>query len=380
MESLLWWSVAALFYIYFGYPLCLVLLAKVCPRPVARREATPRVTVIIPAFNEARHIAATIENKLAQDYPADSLEIIVVSDESTDGTDEIVERYVDRGVKLIRQVPRQGKSSGLNLAAAEATGEILVFSDANSIYAPGAIRAMVANFSDERVGYVTGKMVYANADGSITGDGCSAYMRYENLMRDMETRLGSVVGVDGGVDAMRRSLFVRLNADQLPDFVTPLRVVEQGYRVVYEPTALLQEDALSEAGAEYRMRVRVSLRALWALWDMRALFAGRGGVLFAWQLLSHKLLRYLAFIPMLGAFLANALLAFGSAGFALLFLAQLGFYALAWHGYRAEQRKQGLSGVLGLPYYFSLLNLACAHAFLRFVKREKQVLWTPRVG
>ena len=139
------------------------------------------------------------------------------------------------GVHLIRQEPRAGKTLALNLAVGRAKGEIIVFSDANSSYSPDALRCLVENFNDPEVGYVTGKMIYTNPDGSPVGDGCTAYMKYENFLRTLETRIGSMVGVDGGIDAVRKSLYRPMNPDQLPDFVLPLRVVEQGFRVVYEP-------------------------------------------------------------------------------------------------------------------------------------------------
>src|SRR5690606_20972471 len=160
-----------------------------------------------------------------QDYPAEKLEIIIVSDESEDGTDEIVKTTAaqDPRVRLIRQVPRQGKTSGLNIAMLDATGEIIIFSDANSHYQPDAIRQLVDCFNDPNVGYVTGKMVYVNEEGNVVGDGCSAYMKYENYLRSLESQVSSVVGVDGGIDAIRKALYQPMNADQLPDFVLPLK-------------------------------------------------------------------------------------------------------------------------------------------------------------
>ena len=245
--SLVW-----LAYTYFGYPLLLKLVAR--PRAAAdrEREAVPRVTVVTAAYDEVDVIGATIANKLDSDYPADRLDVMVVSDGSTDGTDDVVRGFEPTHpgrVRLIRQEPRQGKTSGLNLAVPEARGEIVVFADANSIYEPDAIRHLVAAFDDPHVGYVTGKMIYVDEDGSVTGDGCTAYMRYENALRALETRVGSVVGVDGGIDAVRRELYRPMRADQLPDFVLPLSVVEQGYRVAYEPRAVLREEALTSSDA-----------------------------------------------------------------------------------------------------------------------------------
>ena len=232
-------SLFLIFYIYAGYPLLAIGLGAMLHRNVRKEHIEADVTILISAYNEEEGIGATIENKLGLDYPLEKLEIIVISDGSTDRTDDIVQSFADRNVRLLRQEPRAGKTSALNMAVPLAKGEIIIFSDANSLYAPDALRKLLPNFADEEVGYVTGKMIYANPDGTPIGEGCSAYMMYENALRSIETRLGSIVGVDGGIDAVRKVLYRPMNADQLPDFVQPLKVVEQGYRVVYEPEALL---------------------------------------------------------------------------------------------------------------------------------------------
>ncbi len=256
---------------------------------------------------------------------------------------------------------------------------MLVFSDANSLYDQDALRLLIRNFADPQVGYVTGKMIYVNPDGTTIGDGCSAYMRYENLLRELETGAGSVVGVDGGIDAVRKNLYRPMRADQLPDFVLPLDVVEQGYRVVYEPEAHLKEDALKGASDEYRMRVRVSLRALWALWDKRVLLNPVCYGQFTFQLFTHKVLRYLAIVFLVLVYAVNALLFRRGRFFALVFILQNLFYAAAAIGHRLERVGRS-AGVLFIPYYFVLINIAAGHALVRFLRGEKQVLWTPRKG
>jgi cellulose synthase/poly-beta-1,6-N-acetylglucosamine synthase-like glycosyltransferase len=376
---LFWLSSLLIIYIYIGYPLLLKVLPQ---RPGSIDPETPqhpKVTVLIPAFNEAAVIESTIRNKLTQNYPADALEVIVISDESEDGTDELVQKIAaeDPRVKLVRQCPRQGKTAGLNLAIPQASGEILVFSDANSHYDSNAIQELVNCFRDPEVGYATGKMVYVNEDGSLVGDGCSAYMKYENFMRALETRISSVVGVDGGIDAMRKSLYQPMNPDQLPDFVQPLKVVTQGKRVVYCESALLNEEALNSSDKEFRMRVRVSLRAYWAMSDMRHLFNPARYGLFALQLISHKLLRYLAFIPLVIAFISNALITGYSSFYVLTFLIQLGFYGAATVAALSDSSNNRW---LGLAHYFCLINLAAAKAFFKFLRGEKIVMWKPRVG
>ncbi len=376
LEIIFWCCLGLLVYVYGVYPLaCRVLAAVLDRRPLAGPQE-PAVTVLIAAFNEAAHIGDTVRNKLALDYPPEKLDLIVVSDGSDDGTDEIVQALDDPRVSLVRQEPRAGKTAALNLAAPRARGEILVFADANSLYARDALRKLVAPFADPQVGYVTGRMVYKAPDGSLSGEGCSAYMNYENSLRAWETRLGSIVGVDGGIDAVRRELHDRMGEDQLPDFVLPLSVREKGYRVVYAEGARLYEDALSEARDEFRMRVRVGLRAWHALKDKAALLnPWRFGV-FAWQLFSHKLLRYLAPLFQAGVLLVNIPLAVGSPFWRGMLILQVAFYLLALLGHWGRGRHR--SPLLVLSYYLCLVNTASAVAFFRFLQGRRQVLWTPR--
>lgn len=379
MTFLFWLSSLLIIYIYAGYPLLLRYLPKKPLNINPHSSIQPAVTILIPAFNEAKVIEGTIRNKLTQNYPAELIQIIVISDESEDETDNIVNRVAaeDSRVTLIRQTPRQGKTSGLNLAMAQAQGEIIIFSDANSHYESNAIANLVICFSDPEVGYVTGKMIYVNSDGSVIGDGCSAYMKYENHMRALETQVASVVGVDGGIDAIRKNLYQPMNADQLPDFVLPLKVVTQGKRVIYCDKALLNEDALNTSQSEFRMRVRVSLRAYWAMWDMRHLFNPSQYGIFTLQLISHKLLRYLAFIPLLLALICNGFITGDSVFYSVTFLIQILFYGAAAFVSLNDGTKNRW---LGLANYFCLINIASAMACLKFIKGEKIVLWKPRVG
>lgn len=379
LKWIFWGGLGWLIYTYIGYPLLLAVLRRVRPREVRRGGELPRVTIVTAAFNEEAHIGQTLANKLALDYPRELLQIIVVSDGSSDSTDEIVKSFAEQRVKLIRQEPRQGKTAALNKALAVAQGDIVVFADANSLYAPDGLRKLVGAFADPTVGYVTGKMVYVSAAGSLVGDGCTAYMRYENLLRELESAIGSVVGVDGGIDAVRRGLYQPMRADQLPDFVLPLSVVQQGYRVVYEAGALLQEHALSVASDEFRMRVRVSLRAFWALWDLRSLLSPFKSGLFSWQLWSHKVLRYLAFAPMAAVLISNLLLLDAGWIYQLALVGQVLIYGLALIGSMIGHFDRA-PRVLAWPNYFVLLNIASSVAFWRFINGQKQVLWKPRSG
>jgi len=381
VTTVFWLALAAGIYPYAIYPLLAYALSKLRPRPIVRSAGTPRVTVVISAYNEARHIEATVRDKLQQDYPAELLDVIVASDGSTDGTDEILRRLAAQDPRLswVRQEPRQGKTAALNKLVEQARGSIVVFSDANSIYRRDTLRRLLEPFSDPAVGYVSGKMIYVDPDGSIVGDGCSAYMRYENWLRDQESLVGSIVGVDGGVDAVRKPLYRPMRADQLPDFVLPLTVVEQGYRVVYEPRALLEEHTLTTRAAEYRMRVRVAVRALWALWDKRALLNPVRFPLFSWQLFSHKVLRYVSCVPLLVAACLNWMLLSRAGIYQVMAAGQVCFALLVVATLVAPQRLGELAPAR-YCYYFFLLNWASAVAMYKFLRGQKQVLWQPRTG
>lgn len=382
MEIVFWSCLALLAYIYFGYPILVniisIFVAKAQDRDLEDEQAHS-VTVLIAAFNEEKCIRQTIQNKLSMDYPPQLLSVVVISDSSEDRTDDIVCEISnqDSRVKLLRQSPRAGKTAALNLASRDIDSDLIVFSDANSLYDPQAVRRLTKCFNDPDVGYVTGKMVYVNEDGSLVGDGCSAYMKYENKLRELESRIGSVVGVDGGIDAIRTSLFTELNADQLPDFVQPLWVVRKGYKVKYCENALLNEEVLSETGKEFKMRVRVALRALWGIHDMRALLNPFKYGFFSIQLFSHKLLRYLACLFMAGLLISNIAIFYSSSLYQLSALGQFLFYTAALVGARFPSFS---TPVVVAPYYFCLLNISCVIALYKYLRGEKIVIWKPRAG
>ncbi|RJP72335.1 MAG: glycosyltransferase family 2 protein [Candidatus Abyssobacteria bacterium SURF_17] len=376
-ETILLLLVATVFYVYVGYPALLWMLSRLRRRPVRKAAYYPCVTIIISAHNEAAAIRQTIENKLELDYPREQMEIIVVSDGSTDGTDEIVRTLAQSGVHLIRQEPRQGKTAALNRAVTEAKGEILAFSDANSLWDKSALRELVSNFADPDVGYVSGRMEYTAPMDSHVAGGSSRYMRYENRLRELESAIGSIVGVDGGIDAVRRTLYEPMHPSLLPDLVLPLCVVEKRRRVVYEPSAILNEESLTRTDEEYRMRIRVALRAFHALWHKKALFNPFRFGFYSLQLLSHKVLRYLVgYIMVAILFCSIAIQEPWSLAFAGL--QGLG-YGLALVGLW-QNRSNRVQRGFRYPFYFCLINLASAVAFLKFLMGQRLVVWNPRRG
>jgi len=381
MKILFYGCLFTFLYIYFGYPFFVWLIGAIKNQKVKKEDYLPRVSIIISAHNEEKNIEDTLKNKLSLNYPKEMLEILVISDCSSDQTDNLVKKFEEQGVKLLRQEPRLGKTAALNMAVPVAKCEIIIFSDANSIYEPNAIKKLIRNFNDPAVGYVTGKMIYTNQDGTIVGDGCSTYMRYENFLRKIETKIGSIVGVDGAIDAIRKELYHPMNSDQLPDFVLPLKVVEQGYRVVYEPEAIVKEPTLKTSKDEYKMRVRVSLRALWALIDMKPLLNFKKYTIFSWELLSHKWLRYLSFLFLIGIYISNLFLFLLSQNqfYKIFFIFQNLTYILGILASILEKQGKKVEW-LYLPFFFALIHLSSAHALLKLILGQKQVIWEPRKG
>ena len=379
VESLFIGSIVLAAYPILGYPLVLVLIGAGWGSATRREQWTPRVTILIPAYNEVAVIARTIENKLQQDYPPELMQLIVVSDASDDGTDDVVAAYAGRGVTLLRQAVRRGKAEGLNAAMRLATGEIVVFSDANSEFAPDAVRQIVENFADPTVGYVTGDLELYSVQSSVASAGGGFYQRYEGWLRRLETRVGSVVGVNGGVDALRRSLYEDVPADQITDFVLPLRVMTAGLRVVYDERVRSREAANLEIDAEFRMRVRVALRAIRGLWYARSVLAPLRRPLATFCIVSHKVLRYGTWVFMALAFATSALLAPARPLFAWLLALQAVGYASV---YLLTSRRwpPALQRVAAAPAYFIVANAAFAVACWRLVRGEKMQTWKPRGG
>jgi cellulose synthase/poly-beta-1,6-N-acetylglucosamine synthase-like glycosyltransferase len=304
-------SLVVLAYVVAGYPLLLRLLVAVRgPRRVRRADITPTVSFVISAYNEADVIRKKLQNALALDYPADRREIVVISDCSDDGTDDIVREFGNEGVRLIRQDERRGKTAGLNRALPLLTGDIVVFSDANAMYEADSLRALVRNFADAEVGYVTGEARYL-LDGQTAADaGERAYWGYEMELKRLETQIGSMVGGDGAIYAIRRELWKTLPDDAINDFLNPLQIVEAGWRGIYEPQAVCYEETSGRFKSEYRRRVRIVSRSWRAVFQAHGVLNPFRVGLFSWCLVSHKVLRWNAGVfATIAAIAAVALLA-----------------------------------------------------------------------
>ncbi|MGH8264264.1 MAG: glycosyltransferase family 2 protein [Steroidobacteraceae bacterium] len=375
MEISFWVLLGLAFYVYAGYPL---LLAFIGLWRRKRRDSEGgsehSVTLIISAYNEERVIADKIRNSLALDYPRGLLEIVVVSDASSDRTDEIVAGFADGQVKLLRMAQRGGKTLGLNEASHRARGDVVIFSDANAMYRPDVIRALLSRFTDERVGGVIGQSCYYTGElESERSEGL--YWRYESTIKRLESHVGSVVGGDGAIYAIRRALYVPMAADSLSDFMNPLQIVKAGHRVVYEPTARSFEHAGQSFQKEFRRKVRIVNRAWRATLRMRALLNPLRFGFFAVELWSHKVFRWLMPLVMLGLLASNLWLAPAHPLYAVLLGLQALFYLCALIGWalRARPRQPALFSV---PYYFCLVNVASLMGIIDAFRGRTYATWS----
>jgi glycosyltransferase involved in cell wall biosynthesis len=363
-----WCSALLVLYAYAGYPCALQLVSRFRNRPIRKAAITPRVSFIITAYNEEARIREKIENTLAQRYPAPLLEIIVASDCSTDRTDDIVREYADR-IRLVRASERRGKEAAQLLAIDTCAADILIFSDVATALAPDGVSTIVRNFADGTVGCVSSIDRFIDADGRLSGEG--AYVRYEMWLRRLETRVNSIVGLSGSFFAARREVCANWAADRQSDFSTLLNAVELGFRGVLDVESAGYYRNIADGKHERQRKVRTVVRGISVLSrNVRMLNPMRHG-LFAWQLASHKLCRWLVPFAMIAAAASNAMLAAHSHVYLAILSLQLAFYAAAagggWMGMR----------ILQIPSFLVLANVAVLTAWFRYARGERITRWDP---
>ena len=372
-----WTACAALLYTWIGYPLLLRLLAPRDRAPRSRgRGGAPRLSVIIAAFNEAGCIEAKLASTLErQRYPRDRVEAIVVSDGSTDATDAIVRAYPDARVRLVRQDPRAGKSQALNRGVAAAHGDVLVFTDANALFAPDALARLAAPFVDPRVGLVSGQGLYAAgaADARVAASG---YVRFEAMLKSCEAAFGFVAAADGAIYALRRSLYRDLGASEVNDLLHPIQAALAGTRSRFDPAAITVEPPSCGGAQEFRRHVRIIAQGahLLARWLPALLRAHRWRVV--WMLVSHRVLRWTSLAFLAAALVANVALVSAGRIYAVTLAAQIAFYGLALAGWLAERAGRRL-GPLALPYFFCTVSVAGAAGLARCARGGAQAVWAP---
>ncbi len=377
MTFLFWGAFVTLFYIYLGYPLLLLLVRAIKgTTPIQQQDFEPSVTLIISAYNEAATIRAKIKNSLALLYPRDQLEIFVVSDASSDETDQIVSEYASAGITLLRMAQRGGKTLGLNHAVSNAKGDIIIFSDANAFYHEKVVQKLVRNFADQTIGYATGASRYVETKTSFVGWCEDLYWNYDLKIKAIESSLGSMIGADGALYAIRKELYSPLRSTDINDFVNPLQIIEKGFRGIFEPEAICHEETVNQFGEEYRRKVRIVSRSLRGLMRVSRLLNPLRFGFYAIQLISHKLLRWLTPFFILSLALSNILLWSQAPLYKAIGLLQGFFYLLTLIGFILA--KVGIrSRVFYLPYYFCLMNIASLHGMWKSLRGSAPTTWEP---
>jgi cellulose synthase/poly-beta-1,6-N-acetylglucosamine synthase-like glycosyltransferase len=366
-------SVGIIVYVYFGYLLLLVILSRFIKNSVKKGNIEPSVSMIISAYNEGKSIRKKLENTLNLDYPKEKTEIIVASNGSTDKTDEIVSEYSKFGVKL-NSIKEQGKTNAQNKTVPLTSGEIILFSDANSIYSRDAIKQITRNFADKKVGLVHGQAIMKqDATSSIVTTGVTSYLKYENLIKTLESYLGRCVVAYGGMIAIRKDIFEPIDVNSMEDFMLPIMTVVKGYKSIFEREAIFIEKGAFNPKDEFKIRSRIIAQDSRAFFKLlfRLVFSRRWFLLF--QLISHKFLRwhipiFLLLIFIISISLINVLF------YRLIFYIQLAFYILSVFGYLLHLQGKK-ARLLYLPFHFCALNFSAFIGIFKMYIGKKLPFW-----
>jgi len=374
METLLWISIGCILYGYVGYPLLITIISVVRGRVVRKNpDYRPTVSLIIPAHNEVKVIRKKLDNALTVDYPREYLEIVVVSDESTDGTDEIVKEYDDRGIQLIRLEPRGGKNRAVNSVVPQVNGEIVVLCDANIMFESSAISKIIENFADPSVGCVCGQKLYREDEGMATGKGEGLYWKLEEYLKRRESLAGSVTGADGSMYAIRKSLFRPFDIALMDDLLVSLNIYHQGFRIVSEPDARAYEKATTVISDEFRRKNRIVASAIRTYARNTHFLNPFKSGLMSWQIWSHKFCRWLVPFFLIAAAFALINLVTQERYIWLAVLSAL-FIVTAVVGGLMQREGKG-SGLLSFPFYFLLVNTAALLGWLKFIGGKVETTW-----
>jgi cellulose synthase/poly-beta-1,6-N-acetylglucosamine synthase-like glycosyltransferase len=373
MTILFWVSVVVIAYAYFIYPAIIVTWAGLFPRRIEKRYRQVPVSVVIAARDEEDNITARIENLLSQEYPPELLEIIVVSDGSTDRTAERARLFANQGVKVIESSAPVGKAAAINIGVASATSDIIVFGDARQRFSPNAVAELVIAFHDDHVGAVSGELILlAGEEAGEVHEGVGLYWRYEKLIRRSESAVASVVGATGSIYAVRRNLFVPLAPHTLlDDFLVPMRIVLAGYRVIFVRAARAFDLTSATSAKEFSRKVRTLAGNYQAMsMEPRLLSARQNPVLF--QFMSHKVMRLLVPYFCVTAWVTSALLP--GPVYAAAFAAQTLFYTLGLLNLTPMANARG-AGLFRVPWTFIVLNAAAVMGLWVFLTRQERMAW-----
>lgn len=368
-QVIFWLAVATPVYAYFGYPLVLLLLRTIVHRRVKKAPIEPFISLLIPAYNEGDVMREKIRNSLALDYPVDRMEIVIASDGSKDDTVEVARKYEDgKRIRVIAYPVNRGKIPVLNSTVPELQGEIIVFSDAAAMLYRDSVRKLVMNFADPRVGAVSGRYTVVKADEVNIGKSEDFYWKYETYLKVQESQIASTLGGHGHLHAIRKDLYPFPPPGTInDDYIIPVSVLAKGYRAVYEPEAIVYEEAHEMAGFGRRVRIMAGnlqqLREIKGLlWPLRPL------PLFFF--LSHKASRLIVPFAMLAALIANLFL-LSSPFYRVLFFGQAIFYTMALLGTVFQLRPKTLL----LPFYFCMINAATFFGLYHALTSRRRMAW-----
>jgi glycosyltransferase involved in cell wall biosynthesis len=388
MKFIFWFSVAVILYAYIGYPFILYIFSLFSRKKIQRdARYIPFISLIITVYNEQDRIQKKIDNTLALDYPHDKLEIIFASDASTDKTDEIIQSH--NRFKLVRSFERRGKEFAQKCAIDQASGEILIFSDVATIIAPEGLRKIIENFADPTVGCVSSEDRIVDEEGKMTGEG--AYVKYEMFLRRLETKVSSLVGLSGSFFAARKEVCANWSVDLQSDFNTLLNSLKLGLRGVSDPHTLGCYRNISDEKKEFIRKVRTVLRGLWVIRCNLAVLNPFHFKIFSWELISHKLCRWLVPFLLISALVSNCFLIKVSFIYMTLLIVQILFYLLAFfylvlysklfpcceQSIKNNNFLSLLINILRIPYYFIIVNSAILMAWINFFRGKRSIYWEP---
>lgn len=375
-EILFWVSVLLVLHVYVGYPVGIYVRSKLHRAVAATKEAAngelPYVTVIIPAHNEERWIARKIENALALEYPSNRLQVLVASDGCTDSTLDIASQYRDLGVEVNHRLERSGKMATLNRVVPEARGDIILVTDCTALLPPGTLQLLVRHFQDPGVGCVTGDRVCVRTASSAS-EGEGLYWRYEAWIKNSESKLGSCLGSNGQVLAVRKELFPHI-PDVSDDFYVPMKIlISTGAQVRFEPRAKALIPAAATLALELERKIRTHVALLRHLHFLKKGLNPLQSRIW-WRFLSHHVLRLFVPFALLIALTSSALLWKFVGIYGLTTICQCFFYGAAITGFLFARR--GLRPrIVYLPFYFAFANLGVFLAWIRWAQGKHQYAW-----
>jgi cellulose synthase/poly-beta-1,6-N-acetylglucosamine synthase-like glycosyltransferase len=375
MEILFWTAVGLLVHTYVVYPLSLPVLSLFCSFKRKQGNSNKfKVSMVIAAHNEEKVIEEKIRNTFDLDFPRKNLEILIGSDASSDRTNAIVAKHAP-DVKLFAFNQRGGKAAVLNQLVPRATGDILVFCDANTMLLRNALQKLLSHFEDPSVGCVCGRLILHDAGNSALGVGESIYWNLESEIKKLEGKLGIVIGANGGIYAIRRELFERIPVDKtvMDDFFVTTRVLKAGKEAIYEPQAIGSEETSLETYGEFHRKVRISQANFNLLPKYIPLLNPLRGLV-AYGFFSHKLLRWIAPVLMMALLVSNALLLARGPLYYALFSAQALLYFIAGLGYIRNGKTKN-SKLLLIPFYFVSMNMALLIGMFRALSKNQGGSW-----